>query len=124
MFCTNCGKEIDDKAVVCVNCGVATGNFVAPGIVNAGLNNEQKKVNGLGVAGFVVGLVSLWLGVIFCIAPIVGLILSIFGMINRPKCNSCNGLAIAGLVLSIIAFVLWILYWIILGATMCVPYGI
>lgn len=21
MFCKNCGKEIDDKAVVCVNCG-------------------------------------------------------------------------------------------------------
>ena len=24
MFCRNCGKEIDDKAVVCPNCGVAT----------------------------------------------------------------------------------------------------
>jgi TM2 domain-containing membrane protein YozV len=24
MFCSNCGKEIDDKAVVCVGCGVAT----------------------------------------------------------------------------------------------------
>lgn len=23
MFCTNCGAEIDDKAVVCVKCGVA-----------------------------------------------------------------------------------------------------
>lgn len=23
MFCTNCGKEIDDKAVVCIGCGVA-----------------------------------------------------------------------------------------------------
>ena len=26
MFCKNCGKEIDDKAVVCPHCGVATGN--------------------------------------------------------------------------------------------------
>ena len=24
MFCKNCGKEIDDKASVCVFCGVAT----------------------------------------------------------------------------------------------------
>lgn len=24
MFCKNCGKEIDDKAVICPNCGVAT----------------------------------------------------------------------------------------------------
>lgn len=24
MFCTNCGKEIDDKAVICIHCGCAT----------------------------------------------------------------------------------------------------
>jgi len=24
MYCRNCGKEIDDKAVVCVHCGVST----------------------------------------------------------------------------------------------------
>ncbi len=28
MFCSNCGKEIDDKAVVCVHCGCATKNHV------------------------------------------------------------------------------------------------
>jgi len=27
MFCYNCGKEIDDKAVVCIHCGVATNNM-------------------------------------------------------------------------------------------------
>ena len=26
MYCSNCGKEIDDKAVVCVHCGCATNN--------------------------------------------------------------------------------------------------
>ncbi len=26
MFCSNCGKEIDDKAVVCIHCGCAVGN--------------------------------------------------------------------------------------------------
>ena len=26
MFCSNCGKEIDDKAVVCIHCGCATPN--------------------------------------------------------------------------------------------------
>lgn len=34
MFCKNCGKQIDDKAVICPNCGVATDiakqNAVAP----------------------------------------------------------------------------------------------
>jgi len=26
MYCPNCGKQIDDRAVVCVNCGVAIAN--------------------------------------------------------------------------------------------------
>ena len=26
MFCYNCGKEVDDKAVICVHCGVALKN--------------------------------------------------------------------------------------------------
>lgn len=26
MYCSNCGKEIDDKAVICVGCGCATKN--------------------------------------------------------------------------------------------------
>jgi hypothetical protein len=26
MYCPNCGKQIDDKAVVCVHCGVAISN--------------------------------------------------------------------------------------------------
>lgn len=26
MYCPNCGKQIDDRAVVCVNCGVAINN--------------------------------------------------------------------------------------------------
>ena len=28
MFCRNCGKEIDNAAAVCVNCGVAVGNGI------------------------------------------------------------------------------------------------
>lgn len=27
MYCSNCGKEIDDKAVVCVHCGCETKNL-------------------------------------------------------------------------------------------------
>ena len=31
MFCSNCGKEIDEKAVVCVHCGCATNNYTSKG---------------------------------------------------------------------------------------------
>ena len=26
MYCPNCGKQIDDRAVLCVNCGIAINN--------------------------------------------------------------------------------------------------
>lgn len=29
MFCSNCGKEIDDKAVICIHCRCATQNHVS-----------------------------------------------------------------------------------------------
>ena len=31
MFCSNCGKQIDDKAVICIGCGVPTQYYVTPG---------------------------------------------------------------------------------------------
>ena len=105
MFCKNCGKEIDDNAVVCVHCGVATGVTV----------ETTKKVNAFGIAGFVVSLVSLYLGAYFCIASVVGLVLSIVGMVNMKKCR-INGLAIAGLVIGIISLLIWAIVWIALGA--------
>lgn len=106
MFCKNCGKEIDDRATVCVHCGV-------PVTVE---EVEKRKVNGLAIAGFVVALVSLWLGIYFCIASIVGLVLSIVGMATSKKYNSCNGLAIAGLVISILSVVAWAIVWLVVGA--------
>lgn len=101
MFCKNCGREIDDKAVFCIHCGVAI--------------DKVKKINGLGLAGFVVSLVSLYFGVYFCIASIVGLVLSVVGMVNAKKCR-LNGFAIAGLVIGIISVLIWAIVWIILGA--------
>lgn len=29
MFCSKCGKEINDEAIVCPNCGCATANYVS-----------------------------------------------------------------------------------------------
>ena len=106
MYCTNCGKEIDDKAVVCPHCGVVTDNYVQPVI-----DKPAQKTNGLGIAGFVVGLSSLALGMYLLIACIVGLILSIIAVKNKPKYNRCNGLATAGLVISIVSMALWTLWW-------------
>ena len=112
MFCTNCGKEIDDKAVICVHCGVPTHNMmISQSVVNARQQEQSNKsINGYGLAGFVVGLVSIWLGVLFCIPSITGLVFSIVGMV-KGKNYRLNGFAVAGLVISICATVLWGAAW-------------
>lgn len=135
MYCRKCGKEINDEAVVCPHCGVLTTNgasafygqpvppaqplrnYDAPAQLPGQLPAQTKGVNGLGIAGFVVGLVSLFAGVYFCIPAVVGLILSIFAVMNRKKYKSCGGLAIAGLVISAVALAFWFIVWfyIIMG---------
>lgn len=53
MFCHNCGKEIDDNAVVCPDCGVPTTNYQQaqqqPNIVINNSNSNANVVNGFGV---------------------------------------------------------------------------
>lgn len=59
--------------------------------------------NPAGVTGFVVGLVSVFLPIIFgLVVAIVGLTFSIIGM---TRVNATKGLAIAGLVLSILGII-------------------
>lgn len=48
MFCSNCGKEIDDKAVVCLNCGCATNN-----------TEKHKNSNNGCLTGFLIVIVAL-----------------------------------------------------------------
>lgn len=62
----------------------------------------EKPSNGVGTAGFVFSLISLFLGWIPYIGWalwFVGALLSFIGVFKRPK-----GLAIAGLILSIVTF--------------------
>lgn len=71
---------------------------------------QPKPVNGLGIAGFVlslVGIIFLWVPFFDAIVSLIGLVLSGFGMKKKP-----NGLAIAGLVIGIIAFIVGLIWTI------------
>lgn len=48
MYCSNCGKEIDDNAVVCVHCGVATNN-------KASVDPNAKSKIAAGLLGILLG---------------------------------------------------------------------
>src|SRR4051812_32226539 len=72
------------------------------------VQNVSRPGNGLGVAGFVLGL----LGLIFCWVPGLGITMAVLGVIlggvgiaTGKKKGAPVGLAIAGLVLGIIALI-------------------
>lgn len=74
--------------------------------------NVEHNSNGMGVAGFVLAL----LGLILCWVPglnwilwLLGLIFSCIGLGRHPK-----GLAIAGLVISLLFIVLYIVLFVVI----------
>ena len=63
MFCKNCGKEIDDKAAICPNCGVPTETTaVTPGATH---NAADAPSTGFAFLGFFFPLVGLILFLCF-----------------------------------------------------------
>ena len=99
MFCKNCGKEIDNKAVVCPNCGVATDAFT----------ERHEEQNILAIVGFILS---------FFIA-IAGLICSIIGYKNAPQFGGKGkGLALAGIIISIVSMVIVCIYVVFIFAAL------
>lgn len=87
MFCKHCGKEIDDKAIVCPYCGVQV----------AKLPSQESRTNTLAIIGFIFSF----------FIPIVGLICSILGRKNAAECGgNGHGLATAGIAISIVELAL------------------
>ena len=78
----------------------------------------QPKSNGVGVTGFIIALIALFLGwipVFGWILWLLGLILSFAGIFKKPR-----GFAIAGLIISLIGIILLIFIFAgltILGGT-------
>ena len=58
-FCSKCGKELHDEAIICPGCGCAIGEFFAP--------VQQKKESGFKIAAkilMIVGTVIMGFGII------------------------------------------------------------
>ena len=89
MYCRNCGQQIDDLAVMCVHCGAEVKR-----------DRPVQKTNTLAIVGFILSV----------FIPIAGLICSIMGLKKVDDCGGKGkGLAIAGIVISIINWILGII---------------
>ena len=92
-YCSKCGKEIMDEAVICPSCGCSSTN-----------NSVQKNGDN---GGFGWGLLG------FCI-PLVGLILYLVWKGEKPLNAKAAGKG--ALISVIISVVFYIIYAIIIGA--------
>jgi len=97
--CSKCGFELAENSKFCPNCGTQ---------VNVSEEMGQNKMTPFGIAGFVVSLVAIFFSnfgyMQFFILAVPALCLSILGMVDKKHLK--HGLAVAGLVLSIIAIIL------------------
>ena len=85
VYCSNCGKEIDEKAFICPHCGVKT-NFIT---------QDDGPIGGLGILCF--------------FFPIIGLILYIIWQENKPnKSKSAGKSALWGFIISMV-------FWFFVG---------
>ncbi|MCX5971695.1 MAG: zinc-ribbon domain-containing protein [Coprothermobacterota bacterium] len=129
-YCPNCGKEHDANERFCQTCGLNFGvqQMVQPSQTLVTYQSIQPTPtvqqaqpvgvvpsNGTATAGFVCGLVAIilvwipWVSLIAIILGVIGLILSGLGLSQANKmAGSGRGMAIAGLVLSIIVVLIFV----------------
>lgn len=91
-------------------------------------SEPEKPGKGLGIAGFVLSLVSFFsccIGGIIMVAVTntMALIFSIIGRSKARKVNQKNGLATAGMIISIIHFAFWLLLVLMVVLIFSLGYG-
>ena len=112
MYCRECGKEINDKAVVCVHCGVAVGEL------QKGTSQSDAAIrmllpvgrSGYAIAAGYLGLFS----ILFIFAPFA-LLFGILGVrdIKAHKDKHGMGRAIFGIIMGAIFSSLLVIFLIL-----------
>ncbi len=100
-FCSNCGNEVADEAVICPKCGVSVSQNTAVS------NNNNGTSNGMAIAGFILSF----------FVPLLGLIFSILGLKKVKETNKGKGLSTAGIIISSIALFITLIMIIVSVAT-------
>lgn len=96
-YCTKCGKEIDDAAVICPHCGVQQGKI-------------QNATTDSGSIGW---------GALGCCIPLVGLILWLVWRGEKPNNARMAGI---GALVGVAGIVIWYLLMFVIGGAASLMY--
>lgn len=96
MFCSKCGNEIDNEAMVCPKCGCATANMV-------NMNAQKAAAAQTGETSTLATCAT----VFAILMPIVGFILGIVGCC-KYKDEALKKKSISAIVISIL---MWVIYF-------------
>ena len=92
MYCTKCGAQINDEAIICPKCGCPTANYA---LEVSSVSTEEK--NGIAIAGFVCSF----------FIPLLGWIFGGVGLSRANKRNNKHkGFSIAAIVIASCMFLL------------------
>ena len=106
-YCKSCGAELLDEAVVCPKCGVVLDEIKAP-----------LTKNKFAVAGFVLSIVAMFINM-YAVPAVLGLVFSIIGLIQITKGSyKGKGLAVAGIIISVVAIGYDIVYYTVIEPAM------
>ena len=103
MYCRKCGREIPDDSIMCGYCGTPV-NPDNPYTYGGTPQNMDEGANGLGIASMILGIVAILLA---CCAG--GKWLTFF------VAAAGRGMALAGVICSVIALLMKIIVIILLG---------
>ncbi|MBR0093498.1 MAG: hypothetical protein IJP92_17565 [Lachnospiraceae bacterium] len=139
MICASCNSTINDNSSFCVVCGAPVQPAVArySGNMQCGMGYAQQNTQNrrpMAIAGFVLGLISILIlflvfliaviaaatfsvsrgliatvGVLTWLSPVLSILGIVFSALAKPK----QGLALAGMILSCISLLLFLLLLIL-----------
>lgn len=109
MFCSHCGKELDDRAVICPRCGIPVKDLELQ-------QPKEKKLNVFSLIGFILSI-FFWVTYVGFLASLSGFIFSCIGVSQcnkEPNLYKGKGFGVAGIVISILPLILYVLVVILL----------
>ena len=106
-YCTHCGSEVSEHAVICLKCGCALNNTPAKSSFSVTSTTETKT--SLSIVFGVVGIISAWLfALVGHVSSIMGIV---FGIKEYKETEKTTGLvlSIIGEVCSVVSSIIGVL---------------